>query len=459
MNPPDRAAPRRLPFALRALRHPNYRLFFFGQGASLIGTWMQHMAMQWLVFRLTGSEVMLGVVSFAGQIPNLLFAPVAGVFADRWDRRRLLLVTQTLSMLQAAALAALMFSGQIRTPSDAWILVVMSLFLGLVNSVDIPVRQSFVVEMVGSREELAGAIPLNSFLVNSSRFIGPSVAGLLVAWAARYAGDDAGEGSCFLVNALTYLGVLGALLAMRLTPRERTAPARRLGRELSDGLAYAWRTPHIRLILLFLASVSLAGIPYMTLMAVFAKEVFGGDARLQGWLMGAVGLGAIAGTFMLASRRSSAGLGRAMARGALVFGSGLMLFAALAFLWPRLWPALYAGRAAPPVWAVLPLAVPLLMAVGFGQVSQLTAGNTLLQTLVDEDKRGRVMSLHTVAFLGVAPLGSLAAGAIARHLGAPATVLIGGAACLTGALLFSARLRALREHFAETGGAGREGAT
>ena len=443
MNDSDRAGAR-LPFVLRALRHRNYRLFFFGQGASLVGTWMQHMAMQWLVYRLTDSALMLGIVTFAGQIPNLVFAPVAGVFADRWNRRRLLLLTQSLSMLQAVTLAALMFTGVIHSASEAWALVAMSLFLGVVNSVDIPVRQSFVVEMVGSREELAGAIPLNSFLVNSSRFVGPSIAGLLVAWAGRRWGEGAGEGACFLANALTYMSVLGALLAMRLTPRSRTTPPRRLSHELAEGLAYAWNTPHIRLLLLFLASLSLAGIPYMTLMAAFAKKIFAGDARLQGWLMGAVGLGAVGGTFMLASQRSPMGLGRIMSRGSMIFGSGLVLFALLGHFWDALGPAIYSGPAGPPSWGVLPLAVPLLMAVGFGQVSQLTAGNTLLQTLVDDDKRGRVMSLHAVAFIGVAPLGSLAAGAIASHIGAPGTVLLGGAGCLTGAAIFAARLRALR---------------
>jgi len=428
----------RLPFVLRALRHRNYRLFFFGQGLSLIGTWMQHLALGWLVFRLTGDAFKLGLVGFAGQIPNLVFAPMAGVFADRWDRRRILMGTQALAMLHAGALAALVLGGFITRPGDAWYLIGMSLVLGVINSVDIPVRQSFIVEMVGSREDLAGAVPLNSFLMNGTRLVGPSLAGIVVYYW--------GEGLCFLVNSASYVAVLAALLAMRLTPRERPAARRQFLRELREGVGYAWGTPHIRLVLLFLAMMSIVGMPYMVLMPAFAKNVFGGDSKTQGFLMGAVGVGALCGTFLLASQKSPQGLGRIMAVGSGVFGAALVAFASCDVAWMELAPQL-CGRSAwelPPN-LVLVLAAPILAAVGFGQVAQLVAGNTLLQMVVDEDKRGRVMSLHTVAFLGVVPFGSLLAGAVARQIGPTDTVFAGGVLCLVAAVVFSARLSALRE--------------
>ena len=439
-------------FVLRALNHRNYRLFFFGHGLSLLGTWMQHLALGWLVFKLTGDEFKLGLVGFAGQLPNMVIAPMAGVFADRWDRRRILLGTQALSLLQAAGLATMVLTGFIRDPGDVWYLIGMSLLLGLINAVDIPVRQSFVVEMVGSREDLAAAIPLNSFLMNGTRFLGPSLAGLVVYWW--------GEGFCFLFNSASYLAVIAALLAMRLAPRARRVERHRFLHELHEGVSYAWRTPHIRLVLFFLATVSLVGIPYMVLMPAFAKVVFHGDSKTQGFLMGAVGLGAVCGTFMLASQRSPLGLGRIMATGTLVFGAGLTAFSFCGLTWDWLAPHLW-GRPATelPPNLVLWLAGPVLAAVGFGQVSQLVAGNTLLQMVVEEDKRGRVMSLHTVAFLGTMPLGSLLAGTVARHLLGPTwTVFAGGLACLAAAAFFSARLRALRSVL-EAAGARREETT
>ena len=427
----------KLPYVFRVLRHRNYRLFFFGQGVSLIGTWMQSLAMSWLVFRLTGDAFKLGLVGFAGQIPSLLIAPMSGVFADRWNRRRLLLATQTCSLIQAAALATLVLGGFIREAHDAWYLVGMSMALGVINSVDIPVRQSFVVEMVGSREDLAGAIPLNSMLMNVTRFLGPSLAGFVVVWW--------GEGLCFLLNSASYLAVIAALLAMRLAPRERRAGARNFRRELREGVAYAWRTPHIRLVLSFLATLSLVGTPYMVLMPAFAKDVFRGDARTQGFLLGSVGAGAICGTLFLASRKSTLGLGRIMAAGSAIFGTALVAFSFCGAAWDRIAPLIYGHPASElPPNLVLWLAAPILAAIGFGQVGQLVAGNTLLQTTVEEDKRGRVMSLHTMAFLGITPFGSLLAGTVARHIGPTSTVLAGGVLCLVGAIVFSSRLSTLR---------------
>jgi MFS family permease len=428
-------------FVLRALRHRNYRLFFFGQGMSLIGTWMQSLALSWLVFRLTGDEFKLGLVGFAGQLPNLVLAPMSGVFADRWDRRGLLLATQTLSMIQAAVLAALVLSGFVHQASDAWYLIGMSLVLGVINSVDIPVRQSFVVEMVGSREDLASAIPLNSFLVNGTRFLGPSLAGFVVAWW--------GEGLCFLLNSASYLAVIAALAAMKLSPRQHCNRKQQFRHELHEGLTYAWNTSHIRLVLLFLAVVSLVGIPYMVLMPAFAKDVFHGDARTQGLLLGMVGAGAVCGTFFLASQRSTLGLGRIMVVGSAVFGAALVAFSFCGVAWQWIAPRICGRTAAElPPNLVFWLAAPILATVGFGQVAQLVAGNTLLQMVVDDDKRGRVMSLHTVAFLGITPFGSLFAGMLARHIGPTRTVFAGGVLCLIGTAVFSARLSALQHAIA-----------
>lgn len=447
----------RLPHMLRALRHRNYRLFFFGQLLSLAGTWMQYTAMGWLVMALTGDPFKLGLVGFAGQLPNLVLAPMAGVFADRWNRRRVLIATQVLSLVQAGLLSAAVLGGLIRPghPQDAWYLIGMSLMLGIINSVDIPVRQSFVVEMVGSREDLASAIPLNSFLMNITRFVGPPVAGLIVFYGNRWRGEPSGEGLCFLFNSASYIAVIAALLAMSMTPREPRKERRRFLHELAGGLRYAWQAPHIRIVLLFLAIVSIAGMPYMVLMPAFARQTFGGDAMTQGLLMGSVGVGAILGTLVLASQRNPLGLGRIMATGTFFFGGGLVAFAFCAPVWRWLAPLVFGHPAAElPHNMVLLLAGPMLAAVGFGQVAQLVAGNTLLQMVVDDDKRGRVMSLHTVAFLGTMPLGSLLAGTVAKGIGPDMTVLAGGLACIAAASVFAARLSALRHALAarEAGG-------
>jgi MFS family permease len=433
----DNDAPSRLPFVLRALRHRNYRLFFFGQGLSLLGVWMQNLAMSWLIYRLTGDEFKLGLIGFAGQIPNLVFAPLSGVFADRWDRRKLLVITQVCSLIQASVLSVLVMGGYISRPEDAWYLIGLTALLGMINSVDIPVRQSFIVEMVGSREDIASAIPLNSFLMNMTRFVGPPLAGLVVAlW---------GEGLCFLLNSVSYLAVIAALLAMKLTPREILPGGMRFREQFKEGLSYVYASREIRVVLLFLAAVAMVGVPYMVLMPAFAKTVLHGDARTQGLLMGSVGIGAVLGTLYQASRRK-AGLGRIMGTGSIIFGVGLVLFSLCGVVWDRFAPPVL-GRPISqlPANAALVLAGPVLMAVGFGQVSQLVSGNTLLQILVEDDKRGRVMSLHTVAFLGMMPIGSLLAGAVAKHIGPSQTVFLGGVLCLILAVLFLKSLASLPE--------------
>jgi MFS family permease len=398
---------------LRALRSRNYRLFAAGQGISLIGTWMQQVAMSWLVYRMTGSALLLGVVSFASQIPTLLLTPVAGVFADRWNRRKMLIATQALAMLQAAILAAAVLLGTVQV----WQIVVLSLFLGVVNACDIPIRQSFVVEMVDRREDLGNAIALNSSLVNAGRLIGPALGGILVA--------SVGEGICFILNSASYLAVIVALAAMRLPPRAVEAkPAPHLLGELRDGAHYAFGFAPIRAILLLVAVISLMGMPYAVLIPVFAKEILGGGAHTYGFLMTAAGGGALAGTLLLASRRSVIGLGRLIARSTLLFAVGVAVFACSSNLW---------------------LSLAALSVAGFGTMTLVASCNTILQTIVEENKRGRVMSFFAMAFMGMTPFGSLAAGSLAHRLGPQTTLLLGAAGCLVAGWFFSRQLPTMRD--------------
>jgi MFS family permease len=399
-------------FAVRALGHRNYRLFFSGQSVSLIGTWMTRVATAWLVYRLTHSAFLLGVVGFSGQIPAFLLGPFAGVWVDRWNRHRVLVVTQVLSMAQSFVLAALALSGRI----TVWDIIGLSVFQGAINAFDMPARQAFLIQMVEAREDLANAIALNSSMVNGSRLIGPSLAGLLIA--------AAGEGYCFLIDGISYVAVVGSLLAMQII----TAPERRAGRkvwpELSEGWHYAWRFAPIRAILLLLALVSLVGMPYTVLMPIFAGRVLHGGPHTLGFLMGASGVGALVGTVTLAMRKTVLGLGRLIALSAGLFGVALMGFALSRSLW---------------------LSLLLMMAVGFGLMRQLAASNTILQTIVDEDKRGRVMSFYSMAFMGMAPIGSLLAGTAANRVGAPWTLAVGGALAVLGAIWFASQLAEIRK--------------
>lgn len=387
----------------RALRHRNYRLFFIGQGTSLVGTWITRVALSWLVYRLTRSEAMLGVVGFAGQIPTFVVAPLAGVLVDRWNRHRVLVVTQVLSLLQSAALAALALTDRITVAQ----VLALAAFQGLVNAFDTPARQAMVVELIDDRADLPNAIALNSTLVNGARLVGPSIAGALIA--------AVGEGWCFTVDAISYVAVIASLLAMRLVPRPRPPRTTRVWAELRAGFAYARAFAPIRALLLLLAMVSLTGVPYMVLMPVFASDVLGGQAHLLGILTGAVGLGAVTGALWLAARPTVRGLDRALVGAALVFALGLIGFGLSRWLW---------------------LSLPLLVATGAGMMMTMAATNTLVQTLVDEDKRGRVMSFYTMAFFGMAPFGALGGGALAARIGAPATVAIGGALTLAAVALF-----------------------
>jgi MFS family permease len=400
-------------FMVRALRHRNYRLFFAGQTVSLIGTWMTRIATSWLVYRLTGSALLLGLVGFAGQIPSFLLAPFAGVLIDRWNRHRLLVVTQVLALLQSAALAALALTGVI----NIWHVLLLSLAQGLINAFDMPARQAFVVEMVEKREDLPNAIALNSSMVNAARLLGPSIGGVVIA--------AVGEGWCFFGDAVSYLAVIASLLLMRVAPRPaRPAQGTRVLQELRAGWAYVTGSAPIRSILLLLAVVSLAGMPYTVLMPVFASGILGGGPHTLGFLMAATGVGALLGALFLASRRSVLGLGKIIPAMAALFGLGLIGFSLSRVLW---------------------LSLVLLLATGLGFMVQMAASNTLLQTLVDDDKRGRVMSFYTMAFMGTTPFGSLLAGGLASRIGAPYTLLLGGLGCILAALWFASRLPGLRD--------------
>ncbi|HZP25302.1 MAG TPA: MFS transporter [Terriglobales bacterium] len=398
-------------FAIRALRHRNYRLFFGGQSISLIGTWMTRIATSWLVYRLTHSALLLGLIGFSGQIPILLLGPFAGVWVDRWDRRRTLVVTQVLSMVQSFWLAGLALAHVI-TVGDV---VGLSLFQGAINAFDMPARQAFVVQMVEEREDLSNAIALNSSMVNGARLIGPSLAGLIIA--------AVGEGYCFLLDGISYIAVIASLLLMVIQVAQPRSRHTRVFAELREGWQYVSRSVPIRSILLLLALVSLVGMPYTVLMPIFAGRVLHGGAHTLGFLMGASGVGALTGAVLLATRRSVRGLGRVVMMTSMGFGIGLFSFASSHWL---------------------ALSLPLMMLTGFCMMTQMASSNTILQTIVHEDKRGRVMSFYAMAFQGTAPFGSLIAGAAASRIGAPRTLMIGGAICVLGGLWFSRQLPKIR---------------
>lgn len=398
-------------FMLRALRHRNYRLFFGGQGTSVIGTWITRIATSWLVYRLTGSATMLGLVGFAGQVPTFLLAPFAGVWVDRLDRYRVLVVTQLLAMLQSFALAALALTGVITITH----VLLLSALQGLINAFDTPARQAFVVDMVEDRADVPNAIALNSSMVNGARLLGPSIAGMLIAVV--------GEGWCFFADGVSYLAVIGSLLAMKVARRERPAREAKVLSDLGAGFRYAFGFPPIRDALLLLALVSLFGMPYTVLMPIVAAQVLHGGPHTLGYLMSASGVGALAGALFLASRRSVVGLGRVIPLGAAVFGLSLA-----AFSFSR----------------SLILSLVVLVFAGYGFMVHMASTNTIIQTIVREEMRGRVMAFYVMAFMGTAPFGSLLAGALAARVGTPETILLGGLVCAAGAAVFAMRLPALR---------------
>ncbi len=397
----------------RSLRHRNFRLFFMGQSVSLIGTWMQLTAVAWLVWRLYHNPFLLGLVGFSARIPTFVMAPFAGVLVDRADRYRLVIWTQVLSMVQALALAALMFAGHIGIGQ----IIALSLFLGFINALDVPARQSFMIQMLDRREDLTNAIALNSSMVNGARLLGPSIGGVLIA--------AAGEGVCFLLNGLSYIAVIAGLLLMRVQPNERVRPGSAILQNLKEGIAYAFGFPPIRWLLFLLALVSLTGASYTQLLPIFAQQILHGGPRTQGLLVSAAGFGALVGALYLAMRRSIRGLNVVIAVSPAVFGAGLIVLGLSRWL---------------------PLTLGIMTVIGLGLMVQMAATNTVLQSIVDDDKRGRVMSFYSMAFMGMVPLGSLLAGSLAHVLGAPGTVMLGGVCCIAGSAVFARRLPALRAH-------------
>ena len=398
--------------AWRALRHRNFRLFFGGQSISLIGTWMTRIATSWLVYRLTKSPLLLGTVGFAGQIPTFLLAPLAGVIVDRIDRRKVLVWTQTLAMFQSLALAWLTLSHRINIAE----VLALSAMQGIINAFDMPGRQSFMVKMVEDRADLSNAIAINSSMVNTARLIGPSLAGLLIA--------ATNEGWCFLVDGVSYIAVIASLMMMRLPKAQEERATATMVAQLREGWTYVVSSTPIRTILLLFALLSLMGWPFMVLMPVFAGQTLHGGAHTLGFLMGAVGVGSLASALSMVMRRSVRGLTKMIPIAASVFGVGLICFGLSHGLW---------------------LSMLMMLVTGFGMMQGLTASNTILQTLVDERMRGRVMSYYTMAFVGMAPFGSLMAGALAHLIGAPRTVIVSGVACLAGALWFWTRLAGIRK--------------
>ncbi len=398
----------------RALRHRNYRLFFGGQSISLIGTWITRIATSWLVYRLTGSELLLGVVGFCSSIPLLILAPFAGVLVDRWDRHRILVITQVLSALQSAALAVLALMNVITVAE----VIVLQLVQGVINSFDTPARQAFVVEMVADREDLPNAIALNSSMINASRIIGPSIGGVLIA--------TVGEGWCFGVDAVSYVAVIISLLLMTLTPAKKASVIdTHMLEELRTGWKYVAGFAPVRALLLSVALVGLMGMPYATLMPVIASKVLHGGPHTLGILMTASGIGALAGTLYLASRHTVVGLGKVIVAASLGLSLGLIAFSFSRVLW---------------------LSMLILPIVGAGLMLQAAASNTILQTVVDERLRGRVMAFYSVAIMGTQPIGSLLAGIAAERIGSEMTIFYGALACLAGAIWLGWKRPMLAQH-------------
>lgn len=395
----------------RAFRYRNYRLYFAGQGISLIGTWMQSIALSWLVYRLTNSAFLLGVVRFSGEIPIFIFTPFAGVIIDRWERRKILIITQILALIQALVLSILVLTHSI----TIWQIILLSVIMGIINSFDMPGRQSFIIEMVDKKEDLGNAIALNSSMFNLARLIGPSLAGIIIAIA--------GEGICFLVNSISYLAAIAALIAMRINRKEIISQGKNIFSELQQGAKYAFGFPPIRYILTLIIIISLLGTPYVVLLPIFAKVILKGGPHTLGFLMAGAGIGALIGALYLASQKTVVGLGKIIPIATTIFGVGLLVV----------------SRS-----SIFQLSLVMMLFIGFGMMVQMASSNTFLQTIVDDDKRGRVMSFYTLAFMGTMPLGSLLAGALASKIGAQNTVLIGGIATIITAIIFAQKLPYLR---------------
>jgi MFS family permease len=399
-------------YFLPALQSRNYRLFFAGQAVSLIGTWMTQIATVWLVYHLTNSALMLGIVGFANQIPNLVLTPFGGVFVDRFNRHRILIGTQILSMIQSLTLAALALSGVIQI----WQILVLSVIQGAINAVDAPARQVFVNELVDRPADLANAIAINSTMFNGARLIGPAIGGLLIA--------QVGEAYCFLIDGLSYIAVIIALLAMKIKHKKILTTDGNPLQKIKEGFDYACGCPPIRAILLLSALVGLIGMQYTVLVPVFADKILKGNAQTLGFLMAASGVGAVFGGIYLITKKTVIGLGKLIILGPAILGIGLIVFS---------------------LSRLLPLSLLAMLLIGLGLLLQIAASNTVLQTIVDDSKRGRVMSLYTMSFLGITPFGNLLGGTLAEHIGATNTLLMAGIICLLGSILFSRQLPELKK--------------
>jgi len=395
----------------RALRHRNYRLFFVGQGISVIGTWVTRFATSWLAYTMTGSPLILGLVAFCNNAPTPLIAPIAGVLVDRWDRKRVILLTQVAALVQSAALAVFALSGLITVPH----LLVLGALQGVINGFDMPARQSFLREMINEPTDLSNAIALNSTMVNLGKLIGPVIAAILVGLV--------GEGWCFAIDAATYLAVIASLLAMRITPRVRTPSGKRVLAELADGVRYVRSQPLVRTVLILLATTAVLAGGYTSLLPVIAAEHLGGGPHTLGLLMGSAGIGAVCGALYLASRTTIVGLGRVIGQSLLVLGAALLSLELASTMW---------------------VAMPLLFTMGLTLMIQMAATNSIVQTLVDDDKLGRVMSLYAVAFAGGMPIGALLDGALSDRIGAVHTLAVGGTGCMIASLVFQRALPGLR---------------
>jgi MFS family permease len=400
--------------ATRALGNKNLRLYFAGQAVSLIGTWTQQMALSWLVYRLTNSATMLGLIGFISQLPAFFLMPFAGILADRVNRHKMVVLTQVCAFIQSTLLAALVLSGK----AEFWSLAALGAVMGVVSAFDIPTRQTFIIDMVNDRSEVQNAIAMNSSMVTGTRLIGPALAGFLISLV--------GEGMCFALNAASYIAVIAALLLIKVPNKQRVsseAPAPVL-KQLKEGFTYAFGFRPLRALILLMAFISLFGTPYTTLLPAFAKDRFLGDATTLGFLSTATGVGSLVGAVFLASRKSVLGLGRFIIIACALFGFGLIGFALSHNFW---------------------LSLGLLTLTGFGMLVQMASSNTLIQTIVEEDKRGRVMSIYTMAFMGLAPFGALIAGWIAGKIGIEWTILGGGIMCVLGCIAFAARIKSMRQ--------------
>jgi MFS family permease len=408
---------RGLAAVFRALRSRNFRLFFIGQNISLIGTWMQNIAVGWMVYRMTNSAALLGIVGFASQVPSLIITPFAGVFADRWNKYRVIIICQALAMMQAFVIAVLTLSGRI----TVWQVAALSMTLGIISAFEIPARHAFLVTMVERKEDLSNAIALNSLSFNAARLIGPPLAGLLITvWT---------EGVCFMVNAVSYAAVIWALILMRLPPHVRPVHAAQPLQELKTGIAYTFGSAPRRSILLFVGLMSLIAMSQSVLMPVFARDILKGGAHTLGFLAGAIGMGALVGAAYLATWKNPVRMLSIIPFAACLFGTALILFSFSRHLW---------------------LSVPLLFFAGIGLMAHMVVSNTVLQTITEDNKRGRVMSFYTMAFMGMATFGTLLGGTIASHIGAPFTVLGGGILCICAGIVFNHQIPGLKKRVQHT---------